>query len=247
MGGFHDVRFPDNISRGARGGPERRTQVVELGSGFEERNARWADSRRRFDVSYGIRRADDLVAVVGFFEARNGRLNGFRFKDWSDYKSCAPSLQPGPADQHIGTGDGTTQTFQLVKRYTSGDQVYVRQITAPVAGSVSVNVNGAPAEGFVSRAGVVILNDPPPAQAVITAGFEFDVPARFDVDSLDVTLDIERLGGIASIPLLEIRRGLEPEDLTDLLSILAISSPDEIDIFALGLNALVNITWPENF
>ena len=96
-------RFPDNISRGARGGPERRTQIVELASGDEERNASWANSRRRYDVAYGIRRADDLAAVVAFFEARNGRLHGFRYKDWADYKSCLPSqaiAADRPADRH---------------------------------------------------------------------------------------------------------------------------------------------------
>ena len=99
---FHEVRFPDNISRGARGGPERRTQIVELASGDEERNASWANSRRRYDVAYGIRRADDLAAVVAFFEARNGRLYGYRFKDWADYKSCTPSQTPSATDQAIG-------------------------------------------------------------------------------------------------------------------------------------------------
>ena len=105
---FHEIRFPDDISRGARGGPERRTTIVELASGDEERNAAWANSRRRYDVSYGIRRADDLAKVVAFFEARNGRLHGFRFKDWSDYRSCLPSQVPAPTDQQIGTGDGVT-------------------------------------------------------------------------------------------------------------------------------------------
>ena len=100
---FHEIRFPDNISRGARGGPERRTQVVELASGDEERNASWANSRRRYDVAYGIRRADDLAAVVAFFEARNGRLYGFRTKDWADYKSSLPSQAISPTDQQIGT------------------------------------------------------------------------------------------------------------------------------------------------
>ena len=99
---FHEVRFPDNISRGARGGPERRTQIVELASGDEERNASWANSRRRSDVAYGIRRADDLAAVVAFFEARNGRLHGFRYKDWADYKSCLPSQAVAPTDQPEG-------------------------------------------------------------------------------------------------------------------------------------------------
>ena len=139
---FHEVRFPDNISRGARGGPERRTQIVELASGDEERNASWANSRRRYDVAYGIRRADDLAAVVAFFEARNGRLHGFRFKDWGDHKSCLPSGTPTPTDQAIGTGDGTTTTFQLVKLYTSGAQSWTRAIAKPVAGTVRIALGG---------------------------------------------------------------------------------------------------------
>ena len=139
---FHEVRFPDNISRGARGGPERRTQIVELASGDEERNASWANSRRRYDVAYGIRRADDLAAVVAFFEARNGRLHGFRFKDWGDHKSCLPSGTPSPPDQSIGTGDGATTAFQLVKRYASGAQSWTRAIAKPVAGTVRIALGG---------------------------------------------------------------------------------------------------------
>lgn len=206
---FHEVRFPDNISRGARGGPERRTQIVELASGDEERNASWANSRRRYDVAYGIRRADDLAAVVAFFEARNGRLHGFRFKDWGDYKSCLPSGAPPPTDQVIGTGDGTTTAFQLVKRYASGSQSWVRTITKPVAGSVIVALNGAPqASGWSIDAttGVITFTTAPGSGVAVTAGFEFDVAVRFDTDVLDVTLDLERLGSITSIPLLEIRR-----------------------------------------
>ena len=206
---FHEVRFPDNISRGARGGPERRTQIVELASGDEERNASWANSRRRYDVAYGIRRADDLAAVVAFFEARNGRLHGFRFKDWGDHKSCLPSGTPAPTDQVIGTGDGTTTAFQLVKRYASGSQTWVRTITKPVAGSVAIALNSAPqASGWSvhTTTGLITFAGAPSAGATITAGFEFDVPVRFDTDVLDVTLDLERLGSITSIPLLEIRR-----------------------------------------
>ncbi|MDO5704261.1 MAG: DUF2460 domain-containing protein [Paracoccus sp. (in: a-proteobacteria)] len=206
---FHEVRFPDNISRGARGGPERRTQIVELASGDEERNASWADSRRRFDVSYGIRRADDLAAVIAFFEARNGRLHGFRFKDWSDYKSCAPSGIPASADQQIGTGDGIETEFQLVKRYTSGSQTWTRTITKPVTGSVKVRRNATEATtGWTvdTTTGIITFAAAPAIGVVIRAGFKFDVPMRFDSDALDVTLDIERLGSITSIPLIEIRR-----------------------------------------
>ena len=206
---FHEMRFPDNISRGARGGPERRTQVVELASGDEERNASWANSRRRYDVAYGIRRADDLAAVVAFFEARNGRLYGFRTKDWADYKSSLPSLAITATDQQIGTGNGSLKTFQLTKRYTSGAQAWTRTIAKPVAGTIMI------ALGLVEQmsgwtldatTGIVTFTTAPGNGVIVRAGFEFDVPVRFDTDMLDVTLDIERLGSITSIPLLEIRR-----------------------------------------
>jgi len=206
---FHEVRFPDAISRGARGGPERRTQVVELASGDEERNASWANSRRRYDVAYGIRRADDLAAVVAFFEARNGRLHGFRFKDWADYKSSLPSQPPSPLDQPLGIGDGTTTACPLVKRYASGAQVWLRVITKPVAGTLRLALGGVEQAGgwaLDSTSGFVTFSMAPPPGTAITAGFEFDVPVRFGTDTLDVTLDLERLGSIPSIPLLEIRR-----------------------------------------
>jgi len=206
---FHEVRFPDNISRGARGGPERRTQVVELASGDEERNASWANSRRRYDVAYGIRRADDLAAVVAFFEARNGRLYGFRYKDWADYKSSPPSQAITPTDQQIGIGTGSLKTFQLAKSYTSGAQTWTRTIVKPVAGSVRVALNGVEQMSGWSvdtTTGIVSFTLAPGNGVIVRAGFEFDVPVRFDSDLLDVTLDLERLGSITSIPLLEIRR-----------------------------------------
>jgi uncharacterized protein (TIGR02217 family) len=206
---FHEVRFPDNISRGARGGPERRTQIVELASGDEERNASWANSRRRYDAAYGVRRADDLAAVVAFFETRNGRLYGFRWKDWGDYKSCLPSGTPAATDQVIGTGDGATTAFQLVKTYASGAQTWTRSITKPVAGTVSVALDGVTQASGLSvgtTTGLVTFVIAPTNGSAITAGFEFDVPVRFDTDVLDVTHDVERLGSITSIPLIEVRR-----------------------------------------
>lgn len=206
---FHEVQFPVNIGRGARGGPMRKTQIVTLGSGDEERNASWANSRRRYDVSYGLRRADDLAQVVAFFEARLGMLYGFRFKDWSDYKSCLPSETPSSTDQFIGTGTGSRTEWQLRKRYTSSLWGVYRDVKKPVAGTVTVSVNGTPmASGWTvdTTTGVLTFAAAPADGATIRAGFEFDVPVRFDTDSLDVTLDFERLGTITSIPLIEVRR-----------------------------------------
>ncbi len=201
-----NTRFDNNS---ACGGPERRTQIVELASGDEEGNASWANSRRRYDAAYGIRRADDLAAVVAFFEARNGRLYGFRWKDWGDYKSCLPSGIPALGDQVIGTGDGATTAFQLVKAYSSGSQSWTRTISKPVSGTVTVAIDGvAQVSGWSvdTSTGLITLSTAPASGTVIAAGFEFDVPVRFDTDQLDVTHDIEHLGSITSIPMLEVRR-----------------------------------------
>jgi uncharacterized protein (TIGR02217 family) len=206
---LHEVRFPENVSRGASGGPQRRTQIVELASGVEERNASWANSRRRYDIAYGIRRIDDLAAVVAFFEARNGRLYGFRFKDWADHKSCAPSQTPAATDQLIGVGDGERTTLPLPKTYASGGQSWSRAITKPVARTVRIapNVTEQPSGWSVDTStGIVTFATAPATGIAIRAGFEFDVPVRFDTDALDVTLDVERVGSINSIPLIELRR-----------------------------------------
>lgn len=206
---FHEIRFPDDISRGARGGPERRTRIVELASGDEERNSPWANSRRRYDAAYGIRKADQLAAVIAFFEARHGPLHGFRWKDWADYKSGLPSQTPAATDQLIGEGDGEKTQFELAKAYISGAQSYTRRIRKPVAGTVLIALDGVPqASGWSvdTTTGIVTFATAPGVGVIVTAGFEFDVPVRFDSDRLDVTLDIERLGSITSIPLIEIRR-----------------------------------------
>ena len=42
---FHEVRFPASISFGSSGGIERRTEIVTLANGHEERNSPWSQSR----------------------------------------------------------------------------------------------------------------------------------------------------------------------------------------------------------
>ncbi len=209
---FHEVRFPVNIALGATGGPERRTEIVALGSGHEERNTRWAASRRRYNAGYGVRSLDEIHEVIAFFEARRGRLHGFRWKDHADWKSCPPSATPDPLDQALGVGDGATATFALVKRYASGGVSELRAIAKPVAGSVRVAVDGdEQAEGTdvaVDTAAGTVTFQPgrePANGAVVTAGFAFDVPVRFDTDHLAINLAAFSAGDIPDIPIVEIR------------------------------------------
>jgi uncharacterized protein (TIGR02217 family) len=207
---FHEVRFPTAISHGATGGPERRTEIVVLGSGFEERNSRWAHARRRYNAGYGVRSLDDLHAVVEFFEERRGRLYGFRWKDPADFRSGPPLRTPSALDQEIGRGDGLSAQYQLVKTYGDGSSAYRRPIRKPVAGSVSIALDGvAQTEGVAftldAATGLVTFASIPVDGSRITAGFEFDTPVRFDTDFLEISLSDARVGRIPDIPIVEIR------------------------------------------
>ena len=208
---FHETRFPNAISRGAHGGPERRTDVVVLGSGAEERNARWANSRRSYNAGYGVRSLDDLHAVVAFFEERRGKLHGFRWHDAGDFKSCAPEATPTALDQVIGTGNGTVAAFSLIKSYGRDFAPYLRRITKPVAGTIVIAIAGsltAAANYAVDHVNGIVTFKPghiPAAGAVVSAGFQFDVPVRFDTDKLEINLSGFRSGAIPAIPLVEVR------------------------------------------
>ena len=108
---FHEIRFPIDVSLGRRGGPRRRTDIVTLASGREQRNARWAHSLRRYDAGLGVRTLDALHAVLAFFEERRGRLYGFRWRDPLDWRSGAPSAAATAFDQALGSGDGARAGF----------------------------------------------------------------------------------------------------------------------------------------
>ena len=204
---FDDIRFPVSISRGATGGPERRTEIVTLASGHEERNSRWADSRRRYNAGFGVKSLNDLHDVLKFFEERRGRLHGFRWKDHADFKSCPPQNAVSMLDQQIGVGDGLAVSFQLIKSYGSGLRDYTRTISKPVVASIAVAVNGVAVSSAVADGltGLVTFLSAPAVGAVITAGFEFDVPVRFESDELKVNITGFNAGDIPDIPVVEVR------------------------------------------
>ena len=200
---FHEVRLPARLAFGSTGGVERRTEITTLGSGFERRSTPWAEGRRRYLIGAGLRSLDDMAAMTAFFEARRGRLYGFRFRDFADFKSCAPGAAVAATDQGIGTGDGARRGFGLSKTY--GD--HERRIRKPVEGSVRVAVGGVETTGVeVDHAtGEVTLATAPASGAAVTAGFMFDTPVRFDADRIEVTLESFGAGRMVAMPLIEVR------------------------------------------
>lgn len=202
---FHPIRFPLDVALGARGGPERKTDVVTLAGGGEQRNGRWHHSRRRYNAGYGVKSRADMAAVLAFFEERRGRLHGFLWRDGLDFSSNG--AVPTPLDQAIGTGTGSKTSFQLTKKYGASFDPYLRSITRPVTGSVRVAVSGVELmSGWTVdiATGLVGFTVAPAMGAAVTAGFLFDVPVRFDTDRLDVELTSFDGAEAPSIPLVEI-------------------------------------------
>lgn len=206
---FHEVSLPARLAFGSTGGVERRTEIVTLGSGHERRSTPWADGRRRYLIGANLRSLDDMAALTAFFEARRGRLYGFRFRDFADFKSCAPTGTPGAGDQALGFGDGARTRFALIKTYGAGEDGWTRRIAKPVAGSVRVAVAGVEqasgAFAVDAATGELVLNTAPAAGASVRAGFAFDTPVRFDADRIEVTLESFEAGRMAAVPLVEVR------------------------------------------
>lgn len=197
---FVEVAFPSDIAYGSSGGPEYSTEIVITHGGHEQRNINWSQARAKYNVAHGVKTQAQLDALIAFFRVRKGRADGFRFKDWSDYKAVA---------QPIGTGNGSNKIFQLVKKYTSGSITETRTITKPVTGTVAIYVNSVLQAGSAysldSATGKITFVTAPANSSVITADFEFDVPVRFDTDRLSATLDSYGVNSWSDIPLVEVR------------------------------------------
>jgi uncharacterized protein (TIGR02217 family) len=199
---IHAVQLPENIERGAEGGPEFLTDIITVGGGAESRNAKWAFPRIGFDIGYGLRSMNDIHTVRDFFWARRGRLFGFLFKDWGDYEVTTATT--------FGTGDAVETAFQLIKTYNDGFTTFNRPISRPLTYNIYVDTilqtEGGGADYTIdTTTGIVTFNAAPAASADITWDGTFLVPVRFDDDRLDINIEVWQAGRIQSIPIVELR------------------------------------------
>jgi uncharacterized protein (TIGR02217 family) len=207
MQAFDDVLYPLALGRDATIIPEFSTSVAVTASGYERRNSLWSNARLRFDVGPGIRSEAELGILIAFFRARRGAARGFRLRDPSDFSSNAMVATTTATDQLLGTGNGSTSEFPLVKRYGTGDSVQLRRITRPRAETMLVSVGGTTTtSGWTLLAGgIVSFSTPPSSGAAVRAGFLFDVPVRFAEDRLEVAGAAFAAGEAPSVPVIEIR------------------------------------------
>ncbi|RPF71265.1 DUF2460 domain-containing protein [Aurantiacibacter spongiae] len=206
---FDDVLYPLALGRDAGVSPEFSTSIALTASGHERRNSQWSDARLHYDVGPGIRSHAELGILLEFYRARRGPARGFRLEDPFDFSSSGLTGTPTATDQLIGTSDGLTATFRLVKSYGGGSEPQQRIITRPRAGTIIVSVDGTTSSAWtLEEGGRIVFRDAPPAGAAIRAGFLFDVPVRFAEDRLDITGATFAAGEAPSVPLIELREAV---------------------------------------
>jgi len=203
---FIECRFPEDISYGASGGTEFKTEIIEGDNGFEQRIVKWSQSRARYTISYSSKSPEQMKNIINFFNACHGRALGFRFKYWSDYSATK---------EYIGTIQNDI-SLQLNKMYSISDPngleqfVYNRMITKPVKDSVFLYTDNTHLQegkdctvDYTTGIVKIISIIPPGSKAY--ADFEFDTPVRFDTDFLNITLDYCQVSSWNGIHLVEIR------------------------------------------
>lgn len=245
--GFHEVGFPVTVGYGTVFAPGYKTSIVSLQSGAEERIQYISTPRHRYEISLRGRHQDDLAAVKRHYVARGGPANGWRLKDWIDYTSNADGHStPTHLDQATvpTTGDGSNVYFQLVKRYISGSQNVVRTIQKPVSGSVVVSVDNvqqaSPSWSYPwsvdTTTGIVTFTTPPPSSEVVRAGYEFEVPVRYDEGAdevLGLSLDSFERGSV-TIPVIELFNESTVEDDGCYLGASVVSAASSVSISKLS-------------
>lgn len=204
-----DVRLPEKWSKGSNGGFEFSTDVVPTDDGGVETNENWAVPLRRYEISHNVKTPEDIGLLRAFHLARRGAARPFLFKDWIDFTSKPDGNSAATmTDQPLGTGDGVTTAFALVKRYADSVSAIDVPVLWPVAGTVLIAKDGiaAPTGWSVNRGtGVVTFTSAPALGVILTAGFQFDVPVRFEDDLLRISWDTINSRSAGSVPLLEWR------------------------------------------
>lgn len=166
---------------GWEGGPEFKTQIIELMNGRERRNAEWSQAKHRYTAPFNNINKLAYREIKRMHLACRGMLHCFRFRDQLDYEAV---------NEVFGEGDGTKTQFQLIKTSVVDTIAYVRAVHA-VDGDITVTINGVATTAYTinDRTGVVTFTSPVPDSAIVRWSGIFDVWVRFAEDYLPFTLD----------------------------------------------------------
>lgn len=223
------VKLPEEIEKGALGGPRFNTSVLTLDSGFEKRNKNWIDTRGEWDIGYGLLKkfnADplsievDLDQIVNLFYIANGMADSFRFLDFSDFEIGMENGVDLANPQTIGFGDDVITQFQVFKRYSFPGAVatHDRFLTKLVESTVRVYLEGTLQTITThytvdaDRGNINMVTAPastggsgPGGEEILAIRTEFENHVRFNTDALDVNMELFSAGSWPSFPIIELR------------------------------------------
>lgn len=197
---FKNTLFPLDVSLGAMGGPQFSTDVVVLNSGDESRNQNWANARLLFDVTHAMSDATKRKHLISHFRIMKGRLHSFPYRDFTDW-------QVDTTEGHL-TAIAAPFTFQLYKRYSTDDgSTYDRLILLPF--DVVIRQSGTPLTLGVDYSlddtggTITVMGSPLPAPDSWSGSF--NIPARFDSDSMKFSAETSNVFRTDSVTLIEVR------------------------------------------
>lgn len=199
MDNFLPIEFPLGIGYGTVQGPAFKTRLTVLDSGYAGAVSQWTYPRRRYRLNLANRSADDLVELLNFYHVCQGRACGFLLTDQSDYSSASDHRGAvDDEDQIIEEIDGV---YRLYKTYSAGSNPQIRLITRPKIDTVVLADDGTPVVATVDESTGIINYTP---TGVLTAGFEFYTPVRFNSD-LEYVLDEYNDASYGELELIELR------------------------------------------
>lgn len=186
------------------------TEVQTAEDGSEYRLGYWSEPLWEFDLVYNVLREDNFLnraydemrQIVGLFNASMGQLYGFKFSNPDDYQVTS---------QPIGTTDGVSATFDLVRTYGANNpnlgydstehigfvdtdqpfNLYIDTSTYPVPPS-------DPTYGYTLSTNTPVMqqlafNSAPPAGHSIRVGMNYKYYARFKDGSQELEKFLHKL------------------------------------------------------
>lgn len=172
---FFEQQFPPEISANMTGGPRFLTSKAFMAGGQRITNRLSQYPLREYSLAHPVQQGSQFDQLRAFFYVVGGDADGFRFKDWSDYRVVA-------AQSSATLISGAV--YQLNKTYTFGARTFTRPIYKPVSGAQifrtrsgsTSNITGTSAmdatTGRVTVTGHVVGD-------VYTWSGQFDVPVAF--------------------------------------------------------------------
>jgi len=141
----------------------------------------------------------ELKELLGFFLQRGGNADTFLI----DPELLTDKPEPVAAHQ-IGTGDGATTVFYLMRDIGG----FAMEVQDPIPGSVKISADGTPVTSgwTLGTKGDITFASAPAADAVITASFRWRLSVRFAQSSLEYKAFMFDLYEADSVKLIQDKR-----------------------------------------